>query len=130
MSLRNLQSEFVRAFGRLIGFVYAKGWELTLGEGFILQRGPDGKGRKAKHLVTGLTLKVKDAVHMEDGQHYKALAVDLNLFINGVWISSGDHPAWRELGDFWKGLHVDARWGGDFDSVDVNHFSFTYQGKA
>jgi hypothetical protein len=72
--------------------------------------------------------RVEDAVHMRDGQHYKALALDINLFISGDWISNGDHPAWKKLGAYWKGLHPDARWGGDFG--DANHLSFTRDGKS
>jgi hypothetical protein len=128
VTLRQTQSAFVFCIGTLISFAYEQGWELTFGDGSILPKGPDGKGRKARHALTGLPLRVEDAVHMRDGQHYKALAQDFNLFIAGKWISDGDHPAWRALGTYWKSLHMDARWGGDFG--DANHFSFTSDGKA
>ena len=61
--------------------------------------------------------------HMTNSLHYERLAVDLNLFINGVWITK-DHPEWQFLGAYWKGLHPLNRWGGDIvQKVDLNHFS-------
>ena len=128
LTLRQAQSAFVYCIGRLIEYAYEQGYELTFGDGSILAKGPDGKGRKARHALTGIPVRVEDAVHMRDGQHYKALAQDLNLFIGGKWISDGDHEAWKRLGSFWKTLHVDARWGGDFPG-DANHFSFERDGK-
>ena len=71
-----------------------------------------------------------DGPHMRGGTHYMRLGQDLNLWISDVWISGGAHPAWRELGAFWKGLHPDARWGGDFERSDPNHFSFAHAGKS
>ena len=128
MTLRQTQSAFVFCIGRLIEYAYDQGYEHTFGDGSILPLGPDGKGRKASHALTGLPLRVRDAVHMADGQHYKALAQDFNLFVAGRWISDGGAREWRALGAYWKALHPLARWGGDFG--DANHFSFTTDGKA
>jgi hypothetical protein len=127
MTLRQKQSAFAFCIGVLIAYVYEQGWELTFGDGSILPKGPDGKGRKARHVLTGLPVRVEDAVHMRDGQHYKALAQDFNLFIAGKWISDGDHPAWKQIADYWEGLHVDARAGLRFG--DANHFSFEHEGR-
>lgn len=59
--------------------------------------------------------------------HKLRLAVDFNLFVDGAYIENGDHPAYQELGKFWKSLHTLARWGYDFPG-DANHFSFEYWG--
>jgi len=59
--------------------------------------------------------------HLKSGQHPKRLAADLNLFVNGNYIS-GSHLYWNILGDFWKSLGSKNRWGGDFSSRDFNHF--------
>lgn len=59
--------------------------------------------------------------------HSVGLAVDLNLFKDGVYLSSSEDHA--KLGAFWKTLHPLARWGGDFrPRPDGNHYSFEYNG--
>jgi hypothetical protein len=54
------------------------------------------------------------------------LAVDLNLFKNGQFLT--DSEAHRPLGDYWKSLHPDCCWGGDFSKPDGNHYSMQYGG--
>jgi hypothetical protein len=68
--------------------------------------------------------------HMEGSLHYDGLAVDINLFdADGKYLT--DTADYKQFGDFWKSLHPDCRWGGDFrGNPDGNHFSLTYQGKA
>lgn len=61
-------------------------------------------------------------------KHQKRLAVDLNLFIDGWYVTSPE--AYRPLGEFWESLG--GRWGGrfgverkDYDMKigwDSNHF--------
>ena len=65
---------------------------------------------------------------MESSLHYIRLAIDLNLFVNGRYITSGDNPAYKELGVYWERLHELCRWGGRFD--DANHFSITHDGRS
>jgi len=56
--------------------------------------------------------------------HKNKLAVDINLFKNGEYLSkTADH---YELGKYWKNLHPLCRWGGDFD--DGNHYSIEHNG--
>lgn len=119
MSLREQQSKFVYCLSMLIRFTYYRGWQLTLGEGKLLA--------ERKGWLSGKLTTFRDAVHKIGGKHYAGLAIDLNLFIDGQWISSGDHPAWQDLGRYWKSLDPSATWGGDFASVDVNHFSWDEQ---
>ena len=65
--------------------------------------------------------------------HKLRLAVDLNLFSldssgNATYLTkSSDHAP---FGDFWKTLHENARWGGDFRRPDGNHYSFAHWGVA
>lgn len=68
-----------------------------------------------------------DAEHMRGSLHYQRCAIDLNLFVDGEYISDGSHPAYRELGAFWKSLDDLCAWGGDFG--DANHFSIRDGGK-
>lgn len=75
--------------------------------------------------------------HMIGSMHYDRLASDLNLFVldeSGTWdyIESYDEAPflWDRLGVYWKKLHPLCRWGGDFESRDLNHFSITAWGRA
>lgn len=51
--------------------------------------------------------------------HPRRLAVDLNLFVDGVY--RRDTDAYAALGAYWKS--IGGTWGGDFKSPDGNHFS-------
>jgi hypothetical protein len=59
--------------------------------------------------------------HLPTGNHPKRLAIDLNLFVQDVYIT-GAHPVWVALGLFWVDLDPKNRWGGDFSNGDYNHF--------
>ncbi len=115
MTLREKQSAFAFALGKLIAFVYDHpSWELTMSEGYV----GDTDAKDGDH----------DGPHMRGGTHYMRLGQDLNLFIGGRLIADGSHPAWKEIGEFWEKQHTFARWGGRFR--DANHFSFTHEGKS
>ena len=106
LTLVQKQQAFAEAVGKLLTFVYARGWAVTLGDAWR----PDARG------------------HMPGSLHYIRLAIDVNLFVNGEWIDDGNHHAWQELGAVWETFHPLAKWGGRFG--DSNHFSFTHDGKA
>lgn len=94
MSLREDQSKFVRMVADLIIFAYDNGYELTFGDAYA---------------KTG---------HKKNSYHYSRLAIDLNLFKNGKYLTSTeDH---KELGEFWES--IGGCWGGRFN--DGNHYSF------
>lgn len=60
--------------------------------------------------------------------HKLRLAIDLNLFIYGIWRTETE--AFREFGEWWERVyaHEDAAWGGHHE--DGNHFSFRCWGSA
>jgi hypothetical protein len=59
--------------------------------------------------------------------HRKKLAVDLFRYKDGT--ISWDVEDYTQLGQYWKTLHPDARWGGDFlGRRDAVHFSFEHNG--
>ena len=60
-------------------------------------------------------------IHLPWGNHPKRLAIDLNLFMQNVYIR-GAHPMWVELGRYWVDLDPKNRWGGNFSNGDYNHF--------
>lgn len=120
-ALHTRQVLLVRCLGKLVQYATERGYELTLGEGFV--RSP----RKCRDGVVR-----EDGVHMPDSLHYHALACDLNLFVreDGEWryITRSDHFAWLDLGAYWESLDPLCRWGGRF--ADGNHVSVTWQGRA
>lgn len=66
----------------------------------------------------------KQGKGIKNSCHTVRLAIDLNLFKNGKYLTDGTgHDV---LGSFWKTLDTDARWGGDFK--DPNHYSFENDG--
>ncbi len=70
------------------------------------------------------------ADHMIGSMHYARLAADINIFYQGDWLETYEQAPdiWDSLGRIWKAQHEHARWGGDFEEKDLNHFSFTYNG--
>ena len=86
------------------------GWEIALGRDYD-EGDPDERLR-----------------HMPGSLHYLGLANDLCLYINGVYQTTTE--AYKPLGECWKSLGPDCRWGGEFKKPDGNHFSLTYRGKS
>lgn len=113
MTLGEKQRLFTRLVGILIEYAYQQGYELGFGE--TLRR-PEQAVRNADN-GTGI----------RNSLHKLGLAVDFNLFKEGKYLTlSEDHNL---LGQFWKGLHPLARWGGDFKpKPDGNHYSLEHEG--
>lgn len=111
MTLREKQSLFAVLVARLIQFATALGFELTFGEAL---RSPEEALRLAK-LGKGIT----------NSLHILKLAIDLNLFKDGVYLSSTE--AHRPLGEWWERQHPLCRWGGRFG--DGNHYSLEHGGR-
>jgi len=113
MSLGQKQRLFTQLVGKLIEYAYQSGYELTLGEAY---RTPEQA-----------SLNAQKGSGISNSLHTHRLAVDLNLFREDRYlIASEDH---RPLGDYWKSLHPDCCWGGDFKPrADGNHYSMTYGG--
>ena len=94
--LHLLQWEFTRALALLIIFAYDGGYTISLGDAWATEG------------------------HTEHSCHYQRLAVDLNLFKDGVYLKkTEDHAV---LGKYWK--EQGGVWGGDFKSSDGNHYSW------
>jgi hypothetical protein len=112
MTLGQKQRLFTRLVGDLIRFAYDTGFELTFGEAY---RTPEQAA-----------LNAKSGKGIANSLHGMRLAVDLNLFKHGQFLT--DSEAHRPLGDYWKSLHPDCCWGGDFSKPDGNHYSMQYGG--
>ena len=111
MSLRKKQSEFAKLVPRLIDKAYELGFELTLGDAY---RDPRVHG----------SLGVKQSYSSANSNHKIRLAIDLNLFKDGRYITDSEGHA--EIGAWWETQHADARWGGRFQ--DPNHYEFRHDG--
>lgn len=112
MSTRQQQSEFVRLLVKLFDFAHANGMELTLGEAW---RTPEQAA-----------LNAKNGIGIGNSLHTERLAIDLNLFVGGVYIDSSEGH--KRLGEFWESLHPRCRWGGRFKRPDGNHYSYSPDG--
>jgi hypothetical protein len=115
MSLSAKQRRFTKCLGLLTKQIERLGYEWTEGDGY---RDPRVHGEWG----------VKGSYAAAFSVHKLRLAQDINLWVDGEYITDGDHIAYQQLGEFWEGLDPDARWGGNFKSNDANHFSFEHEG--
>jgi hypothetical protein len=114
LTLRQKQSLFATACAKLILRANEMGYAVTLGEAW---RPPETAALYAKH-----------GKGIANSLHTQRLAVDLNLFADGKYLSDG--TAYRPLGEWWEAQSfdgVECCWGGRFS--DGNHFSFAHQGR-
>ena len=95
------QRRFTKMISLLIQYADLLGYELTFGDAYS---------------------QAKFGVHSVEPPsfHFKRLAVDFNLFIDGDYQESTE--AHKPLGTFWKFLG--GTWGGDFNKPDGNHYSY------
>lgn len=112
--LRDRQVMFAKCLAKLILFADSKGWEVTLAEGYI---------------GDSINKPSEDTPHLRSGTHFLRLGQDINLFINGKWITTMCEE-YRILGEFWKSLSPLCFWGGDLKKLDLNHFSVRYGSAA
>lgn len=111
-SLGSKQRRFVRMVADLIVWTYDNGYELTFGDAY---RDPRLHGE----------VGVKKGYGSAMSCHKSRLAIDLNLFKNGVFLqSTEDH---RPLGEKWESMG--GTWGGRFSNPDGNHYSLEHQGR-
>lgn len=107
MTLRIQQSIFAQNVAKLINEIFKSGYYCTLGESY---RPPE---TAALYETQGRGIK--------DSNHCKRLAIDINLFDhNGNYLIDGG--SYKRFGDWWTTLHIDNRWGGDFERRDYVHF--------
>lgn len=104
MTLGEKQRLFAKFLPRLLDEIYAQGYEATLGDAWSK---PEYKAHKA------------------NSNHYIRLAIDLNLFKDGAYLTDTGYHA--PFGKFWESLHPLCRWGGRFN--DGNHYSMEHEGR-
>ena len=109
MTLREKQSLFAAKVPGLIVKAISLGFEVTLGE---VYRSPEEAERLAK-AGKGIARSL----------HCDKLAIDINLFKDGKYLSSGKKH--KELGEWWEAQG--GAWGGRFG--DPNHYSLEWKGR-
>lgn len=90
------QRDFNLAISKLVIWAAEQGYEFTDGDAYA---------------TTG---------HIEGSFHYKRLARDMNLFIDGKYQTSTE--AHRPIGEEWE--RMGGTWGGRFRNKDGNHYSW------
>lgn len=102
-ALRTKQSIFAQRVALLIQIANAMGYEVTLGDAYRDPR------------VFGAVGESKGYGNAKS-KHKQRLAIDLNLFKDGVYLkTTEDH---RPLGEWWES--IGGVWGGRFN--DGNHY--------
>lgn len=110
MTLGEKQREFTRKIAELILWANQQGYEFTFGDAY---RDPRLHGAMGVKLGYGRATSC----------HKIRLAVDLNLFKDGVFLTdTEDH---RPIGEHWESMG--GAWGGRFN--DGNHYSFEHEGR-
>ena len=102
MSLRKKQSKFLKMTTLLKLYADLLGYELTYGDAHRDERCPYGHPQSL---------------------HKDRLALDLNLFKDGVYLTDTENH--RPLGEFWE--FIGGSWGGRWD--DGNHYSLEHNGR-
>lgn len=109
-SLGSKQRRFTKMIAELILWAYENGYELTFGDAY---RDPRLHGEVGEKRGYGRSRSC----------HKSRLAVDLNLFKDGVYLATTeDH---RPMGEKWESMG--GSWGGHYN--DGNHYSIEHQGR-
>lgn len=111
-TLGQKQRRFLPLIAKLISFAYAKGYQLTEGEGY----------RTAEQAA----LNAQHGIGIANSLHGLRLAMDFDLFKDGMYLTAS--ADYKFLGDYWKTLDPECCWGGDFESKDGDHFSLSWGG--
>ena len=106
MTLLQAQFTFAKNIAKLITYAYDIDLNITIGE--VLRT----KEQQQIYFNTGKSKTL-------DSYHLIKLACDLNLFKGTALLSSKD--SYNTLGLYWKSLHENNNWGGDW-GFDANHF--------
>lgn len=107
------QEQFAQSAAKLIQQAITLGYTVTLGEAW---RTPQQAQWNADH-GTGIAHSL----------HLERLAIDLNFFWHGAYVTDGAKLA--DIGRWWKSQGPLYRWGGDFTHLpDGNHFSISPDG--
>lgn len=109
MTHREKRCLFTRNVAKLIAWAFEHGYEVAGNEWLRT------KDQQAIYVKSGASKTM-------NSKHLVGLAIDLNLYIGGVYQQST--AAHAPLGAFWKSLHPANVWGGEW-GFDGNHYEMT-----
>ncbi len=113
MTLSEKQQLFAELVAQLILKAIDMGYRVTLGEAYRTPEQAQWYAKQGKGIANSL--------------HTLKLAIDLNLFKDGVYLT--DSAAYEPLGEWWEVQAPGCCWGGRFTTrADGNHFSLTHNG--
>lgn len=112
MTLGEKQRLFPYLIAQLLVWAYGENYEFTFGE--------------AERSAAQAAANAAAGTGISNSLHLRRLAIDLNLFIDGIYQT--DSSAHAPIGEKWKSLHTLCRWGGDFSRPDGNHYSLEHEG--
>ena len=104
MSIRTRQNEFTHAVALLILHAHQLGYTTSFGDTWSKPCPVCG------HFG-----------HKKDGKHPDRLAIDINLFWDGVYLDKTEHH--EPLGLYWES--IGGIWGGRFKKKDGNHYEWS-----
>lgn len=110
MTLGQKQRLFTRLLAQLLAYIHGQGYDVTLDWAYR-------PSECAEHLAAA-------GKGIRSSLHSSRLAVDLNLFLRGEYLTATD--AHKPFGVYWESLHELCRWGGRFG--DGNHYSMEHGG--
>lgn len=109
--LAEQQAIFARNVAKLIEHIFESGYSCTLGEAF--------------RTFEQAKLYAEQGKGSLNSQHCKRLAIDLNLFKDGVYLQdTKDHAP---FGKYWESLDASNNWGGKFPRGDGNHYEMAFK---
>ena len=112
MKLGEKQELFSALLGRLLHQAGIYGYKVRMGEVLRTKAQAELNAQRGKGIA--------------NSNHCKKLAVDLNLFKDGQFLTKTKD--YEILGVWWEQQHELCRWGGRFSKPDGCHFSITHGG--
>ena len=120
--MKEKQFIFIQNLAKLITWAFENGYQLTIGEALRTQ------DQQMLYFEGLSVVKIGGNTHLAKttrktqtlaSKHLDKLAIDLNVFINGVYRT--DKESYKELAEYWKSLHPENVAGYDW-GWDANHF--------
>lgn len=112
MSLQEKQEHFALQIAAFIQLLHFRGYGVTFGEAYR-------PAWVAEHYST-------TGQGIRNSLHCQRLAIDLQIFKDGVWLTNVDDL--KDAGAIWESGGPGFRWGGNFTPPDTLHFSFEHNG--
>ena len=106
MKLSQQQSAFTQDVVKLLTWMFDNGYAVTFAEAY---RTPEQAA-----------IYAKDGRGIKDSLHCQRLAIDLNLFKDGNYLTNTED--YEPAGIYWESLNPLNKWGGRFTRKDGNHF--------